>query len=209
MNGEDADYLTKFEFGRQRGGPGAETLTNLEPFRAYVRLVREDGTVTPPFYFETAAPPEYDADLAKEVWSLRADYSLPYETVLLESRQRLAYLDRYAGVHLSDGAGSMRPQRFEDPAGRSGARSALLDGEENAIVINSDFRESIGSPWGSDANEEVSILEKEETNKDDISVREPLDGDMGEDLFADLESLFAPDMEEISKDEEGTEGEEG
>jgi hypothetical protein len=209
MNGEDADYLTKFEFGRHRGGPGADTLTNLEPFRAYARMVREDGTVTPPFYFETAAPPEYDTDLAKEVWALRASYSLPYETVLLESRQRLAYLDRYAGVHLSAGAGRMRTQRFENSAGHSGARSALLDGEENAIVINLDFRESIGSPWDSDVTQEISTPKKEETKTDDITGQEPLGGDMGEDLFADLESLFAPDLEEISQDEEGTGGEEG
>jgi len=209
MNGEDADYLTKFEFGRDRGGPGAETLTNLEPFRAYARVVREDGAVTPPFYFETAAPPEYDADLAQEVWALRAGYSLPYETVLRESRQRLAYLDRYAGVHLSDGAGSMRSGRFGRTVKASGARSALLDGEETAMTIDPEFREAVGSPWGSDENEEISTPEKGETKPDDHAEQDPLVGDIGKDLFADLESMFAQDLEEDLKDDEGREGEGG
>jgi len=168
VNGEDADYLTRYEFGRDKGGPGAETLTNLEPYRAYARIVREDGTVAAPFYFETAPPPEFDARLAEEVRAMRAQYSIPYETAEREARERLTYLDRYAGTHMSDGAGSMRARSVASPAKvkGSGDRSVLLEADEPLPRVSADVRKMIGSPWGPDEHVEMSGNKEEKNQKD-------------------------------------------
>ena len=72
------------------------------------------------------------------------------------------------------------------------------------MAIGSEFREAIGSPWDSEPNGETSIAEKNETKTDDNAERDPLVGDVGEDLFADLETLFSLDLDEDSQDGEET-----
>ncbi len=123
VNGEDAEYLSRHELSGERGGPSSTTLTNLEPYRAYVRLVQDDGRVTHPFYFETAAPPPFDGDLAAEVRALRAGYSLRYEEAVTSAERMQSYLDRYGRALLSQGdTGSGRKKGD----GVRSARRALL-----------------------------------------------------------------------------------
>jgi len=209
MNGEDADYLTKYEFGRDKGGPGAETLTNLEPYRAYARIVREDGTVAAPFYFETAPPPEYDAELAEEVRAMRARYSIPYETAEREARERLAYLDRYAGTRMSDGAGSMRTGSLVSSVKGSGARSVLLEADEPLTRVALEVRKMIGSPWGLDEHVEISGYEEEKNRKDIPDGGDPLINDAVGVDFKGLEEMFSTDQDEDLGRDECPEGGDG
>ena len=195
MNGEDADYLTKFEFGRGKGGPGPETLTNLEPYRAYARLVREDGTVAPPFYFETAPPPPYDAALAEEVWSLRSGYSIPCETALREARERLTYLDRYAKVHLSDGAESMRFRKGRGRSPSGAARAAMLE-EGRSPSMDASLQGMIDSPWEPAARGRPSSVQPESAASLDPGSSDGPGADIQDELFEELESMFTEDLEE-------------
>jgi hypothetical protein len=211
VNGEDADYLTKYEFGRDKGGPGAETLTNLEPYRAYARIVREDGTVAAPFYFETAPPPEFDANLAEEVRAMRAQYSIPYETAEREARERLTYLDRYAGTHMSDGAGSMRARSVVSPVKvkGSGARSVLLEADEPLPRVAADVRKMIGSPWGPDEHVEMAGNQEDKNQKDVPDGGDPPVDNKGEADFAPLEDMIATDQDEDLGKDDYTDGGEG
>jgi hypothetical protein len=103
MNGEDAHYLSKHKLAMGRGGPGLDTLTSLEPYRSYARLVREDGRLTRPFYFESAPPPAYDESLAEELLARRAKYSLRYEEALSAAHTAMAALEGYGRTLLSQG----------------------------------------------------------------------------------------------------------
>jgi len=211
VNGEDADYLTKYEFGRDKGGPGAETLTNLEPYRAYARIVREDGTVAAPFYFETAPPPEFDARLAEEVRAMRAQYSIPYETAEREARERLTYLDRYAGTHMSDGAGSMRARSVASPVKvkGSGARSVLLEADEPLPRVAADVRKMIGSPWGPDEHVEKVGNKEEKNGKDIPDGGDPPVDNVGEADLEVLEDMIATDQDEDLGKDDYTDGGDG
>jgi hypothetical protein len=209
VNGEDADYLTRYEFGRDKGGPGAETLTNLEPYRAYARIVREDGTVAAPFYFETAPPPEFDARLAEEVRAMRARYSIPYETAEREARERLTYLDRYAGTHMSDGAGSMRARSAASPVKGSGARSVLLEADEPLPRVAADVRKMIGSPWGPDEHVEMAGNQEDKNQKDVPDGSDSLVDDGVKAGFEDLEDMIATDQDEDLGKDDYTDGGDG
>jgi hypothetical protein len=190
MNGEDADYLTRYELGRQKGGPGPETLTNLEPYRVYARMVRQGGTLTHPFYFRVAAPPEYDADLAEEIWRARAGYSMPYQLALQDARRMLNYLDRYAVTPMSTGGGHQTRWAPKDKGGNDGLRAALLgkDGIQSTtgVSVNEDVPFGQPSSPGSVAAGEEPLTDVEELLK-----WGPESG--YEDLFEEFEQLFAGD----------------
>jgi hypothetical protein len=133
-NGEDAEYLSRHELSGTSGGPSPSTLTNLERYRAYVRLVRDDGRVTHPFYFETAPPPEVNLDLAEEVRSMRATYSLRYEQAVSAAERMLAYLDRYGRTLLTQGDSGSGRGKAEATAK---VRRAMLhkSGEDRATEL--------------------------------------------------------------------------
>ncbi len=164
MNGEDAHYLAKHELGAEAGGPGPNTLTNLEPYRAYLRLVRDDGSVTQPFYFESAPPPTYDDSIADRVWKERAGYSLRYEEALSAAREMMGYLDGYSSTVLSQG--DMGPKRHEkeQPASSYEVQSAMLDdeGDDRAAGVGDRVRRAL------DKDNEVG--EQEEAPEDDGSI---------------------------------------
>lgn len=121
MNGEDAQYLARCELSQAHGGPDADTLISLEPFRAYVRLEREDGRMAHPFYFHSRPPPEADEPRAALVRRLRARYSLPMEEAADRARQMLASVQRYGHLLGPSGPQDSRP----DPA-LAGAAGVLL-----------------------------------------------------------------------------------
>ena len=106
MNGDDAEYISKLELSRERGGPAADTLISLEPYKAYVRLERQDGGLTRPFYFESEPPPETDELLAERVRALRAEYSFPYEVAHEKAMDMLTYFDRYGATVRTSGSGA-------------------------------------------------------------------------------------------------------
>lgn len=197
MNGEDADYLTKYELGRDKGGPGAETLTNLEPYRAYARILREDSTVAMPFYFETAPPPEFDEGLAEEVRAMRARYSVPYETAEREARERLAYFDRYASKHLSDGVTSMRVSSPVIPLQESSARSAMLDADESWLSNTAEVRKTVGSAWEAGSRVDKSDRAREDLDPEDFDVDELLANEDAVKEAATLEVLFEEDEDDV------------
>lgn len=109
MNGDDAEYISKLELSRERGGPAADTLISLEPYKAYVRLEREAGGLTRPFYFESEPPPEMDELLAERVRALRAEYSFPYEVAREKAMDMLTYFDRYGASVRTSGVGAGSP----------------------------------------------------------------------------------------------------
>ncbi|MCX6071742.1 MAG: type IV secretion system DNA-binding domain-containing protein, partial [Chloroflexi bacterium] len=145
MNGDDADYISRLELSGDKGGPTADTLISLEPYKAYVRLERADGRMSRPFYFESAAPPEVDELLAERVRALRAEYSFPYEVAHQKAMEMLTYFDRYGVTVGTTGASSaMSPV----PVGATStlAASVLLPTKGRGAV-DEDLLEQAGMPW--------------------------------------------------------------
>jgi hypothetical protein len=107
MNGDDAAYISKHELSGEKGGPTADTLLSLEPHKAYVRLERQAGGLSRPFYFEGEPPPEYDQLLTDHICGLRANYSLPYEDAMQGALEMHMVFEEYAhsistlGIHSS------------------------------------------------------------------------------------------------------------
>jgi len=155
MNGDDADYISKYELSRERGGPTADTLISLEPHKAYVRLEREDGRMSRPFYFESAPPREVDELLADRVRGLRAEYSFPYEVAHQKAMEALTYFDRY-GVNVASvgvGAGSQMGKGVLGTSATQAAAVLLPAGKRGAM--DEDLLEQAGMPW------DVPVVEAE------------------------------------------------
>ncbi len=145
INGDDADYISRLELSRERGGPGADTLISLEPYKAYVRLEREDGRLSRPFYFESEPPPEKDEMMAERVRAMRAEYSLPHEVARQRAMEMLTYFDQYGATVLSSGVTSSG-SRLSASASSSQAAGVLLGGSKE----RSGFEEAVGEvdlPW--------------------------------------------------------------
>jgi hypothetical protein len=150
MNGEDADYISKLELSREKGGPKADTLISLEPYKAYVRLEREDGRLSRPFYFESEPPPEKDQILADRVKALRSEYSFPSEVARQKAVDMMAYLDQYQFSRNSMGTRYAR-RRGKEKSSDQAAIMMLGD-------IEREITESIESmvdeqPWSDDADQ--------------------------------------------------------
>jgi hypothetical protein len=159
MNGDDAEYISKKEFSGEKGGPTPDTLISLEPHKAYVRLERESGGLSRPFYFESESPPPYDDLLAGRVKNLRANYSFPYKTAMEKALSMLSFFDQYGKVVSTMGAHSTRDQNApQTPA--SQAASILLGGIQNQTI--SEDLGQVTLPW------EVGL-------EDDVQTDEPSD----------------------------------
>jgi Type IV secretory pathway, VirD4 components len=127
MNGEDARYISENELSAKDGGPAASTLTNLEPYFAYARLVRPDGKLTRPFYFVAREPAKVDEAQAKIVWDKRATYSRSLVDATREAAAQATYLDdQYGGVLLSNGAQPVNPGRRGRTTPTSGSGPSQL-----------------------------------------------------------------------------------
>ncbi len=137
VNGEDAAYLARLELSQERGGPDADTLISLEPFRAYVRLERPDGRMARPFYFASREPPPFEAARAAQVRRLRARYSLAHSEALRQAQQMLSAIGRYG--HLQ---GSPPPQKT--PAGVASAAQVLLAAGRDDPGV------AVALPWTAD-----------------------------------------------------------
>ncbi len=131
MNGDDAEYFSRLELSGDRGGPSADTLISLEPYKAYVRLEREDGRLSRPFYFESEKPPEQDVFLYERVKKLRAEYSLPYEEARQKAVDMLEYLNQYRSTMLNE-----RPRKKR-------TRSRDQSSDEAAVVLLNKASEEI------------------------------------------------------------------
>ncbi len=157
MNGDDAAYISKNELSGEKGGPSADTLISLEPHKAYVRLERQSGGLSRPFYFESEPPPEYDQLLADRVLKLRANYSFPYQAAMQNALEMLSIFDGHGramstlGVHATQ---SQHPVY----ATRSPAFGVGLSGRE--IDTLRDCLEDVKLPWqacaGSSGNSYIS-----------------------------------------------------
>jgi hypothetical protein len=135
MNGEDAKYLSENEMSSKEGGPTAATLTNLEPFRSYARIVRADGRVTRPFYFAVAPPKKVNFAQRDAVFNARSKYSLPRDIAEAKALEKISYLDQYGGSLLSAGVGGSSTQRSVSPSESKGIQalkraSNILRGED-------------------------------------------------------------------------------
>jgi hypothetical protein len=147
MNGDDAEYISRLELSKKWGGPTPDTLISLEPYKAYVRLEREDGRMSRPFYFESDPPPSVDELLANRVKSLRAEYSFPFEVAKQKATDMLTYFDRYA-VSISTvgvGAGSLEKTRTMGASATQAAR-ILVPGDK-ASQTDDDLLEATAMPW--------------------------------------------------------------
>ncbi|MBM3122700.1 MAG: DUF87 domain-containing protein [Chloroflexi bacterium] len=162
MNGDDAAYFSKHELSGERGGPTADTLISLEPHKAYVRLEREDGRMSRPFYFESAAPREVDELLAERVKRLRAEYSFPYEVALQRATQMLTYFDRYGISVGSTGVG--QPATAAIGAASTQATSVLLPAVKRGRV-DEELLAQAGMPWDMGVEEKKQAKEEEDPHK--------------------------------------------
>lgn len=192
MNGEDAHYLSRNELGGGAGGPSPQTLTNLEPYRAYVRLVRDDGSVTTPFYYETAPPPEHDETVASGIWELRGRYSLRYEEAVSSAREKLAYLDRYGRTLLTQGDTGAKDAKQEQSESSYEVQRAMLveEGDDQARLIDERVRRALDGQEG------------EEEPRDPQEGPESIFDEVSEEMLDLLEAKLSPGADE-EQDPEG------
>ncbi|NIS79757.1 MAG: TraM recognition domain-containing protein [Anaerolineales bacterium] len=194
MNGDDAEYMSRLELSGDRGGPTADTLISLEPYKAYVRLEREDGRLSRPFYFESDPPPEQDAFIAERVWRRRAEYCLPYEVAYQKALDMVSYFDRYGATALSSGVGAAR-QRKEEQATSTQAAFILLD-KVGAELSAIEEEARVNLPW-EDENDEEGRLEDRDPSG------EAGDVILGKEIAEDWRKAA---LREIEEDDEGREG---
>lgn len=200
MNGDDADYISRLELSKERGGPTADTLISLEPYKAYVRLEREDGRMSRPFYFESEPPPEVDELLANRVKALRAEYSFPYEIAHQKATEMLTYFDRY-GVTIGTagvGAGSVRTKEVMGAASTQ-AVNVLLPATKGGGV-DEDLLEQAGMPW------DVGMEKEKETEEE----AKPHKSILGKEIVSQEWDNFmsvglTPDDEDMPQDDPGDE----
>ena len=91
VNGEDADYLSRNELSEKFGGPSRDTLISLDPYTCYARFMRQDGGMSRPFFFRTAAPLVPDPEISLDVLDMRAAYARKRTAAVSDA---LRYLDR-------------------------------------------------------------------------------------------------------------------
>jgi hypothetical protein len=165
MNGEDAEYISRLELSGDKGGPTADTLISLEPYKAYVRLERDDGRMSRPFYFESAPPPEMDELLAGRVKGMREEYSFPYEVAHQKAMEMLTYFDRYRVTVGTSGAGPASAIA-QPPAGATSTLAAgvLLPATRRGGV-DEDLLEQAGMPWSAGVEKEKETEKEEEPHK--------------------------------------------
>jgi len=147
MNGDDAEYISRLELSKQWGGPTPDTLISLEPYKAYVRLEREDGRMSRPFYFESDPPPIRDELLVNRVQGLRAEYSFPFEVAKQKATEMLTYFDRY-GISIGTvgvGKGAVETKGLMG-ASSTEAANVLLPTEKNSQQ-DTDLLKVTGMPW--------------------------------------------------------------
>jgi hypothetical protein len=147
MNGDDAEYISRLELSKQWGGPSPDTLISLEPYKAYVRLEREDGRMSRPFYFESDPPPKGDELLANRVKALRAEYSFPYEVAQEKAIEMLTYFDRYGVTVGTVGVGSGSAGMKKSMGATSTQAVNVLLPAKKGSVQNDDLLEKTGLPW--------------------------------------------------------------
>ncbi len=133
MNGEDAAYISTKELSGEKGGPTADTLLSLEPHKAYVRLERQAGGLSRPFYFESEPPPEFDQLLADHICGLRASYSLPYETAMQGALEMLMVFEEYGQTISNRGIRSVQSWLPLGSPCSQAARILLSDLETNGV----------------------------------------------------------------------------
>lgn len=195
MNGDDADYMSRLELSGDRGGPTADTLISLEPYKAYVRLEREDGRLSRPFYFESAPPPEQNSFIAERVWKRRSEYSLPYDAAYQKALDMVFYFDRYGVTALSTGVGSGRPKK-EKQATSTQAALILLDkvgAELSAIGEGA----RVGLPWEDESDEDGGLEDRDPSGEAGEVI-------LGKEIAEDWRKAA---LKEIEEDDKGQEGE--
>jgi hypothetical protein len=138
LNGDDAAYISSKELSGEMGGPTADTLISLDPHKAYVRLERQAGGLSRPFYFESEPPPEFDQLLADRIRNLRANYCLPYESARQNALEMLMVLEKDEQRSDSMGLFSTR----HDPPDRA------QDGTVNEIVMTEEWQDFIAGFQG-------------------------------------------------------------
>jgi hypothetical protein len=165
MNGDDADYFSKYELSGDHGGPAADTLISLEPHKAYVRLEREDGRMSRPFYFESAPPREVDELLTDRVKRLRAEYSFSYEVAHQKAMQMLTYFDRYGVAVASVGAGVSAAVRQGTMGATSTQAASVLLPATKGGTIDEGLLEQAGMPWDVGVEAEKPAEKEEDPHK--------------------------------------------
>jgi hypothetical protein len=144
MSGDDAAYVSKNELSAEKGGPSADTLISLEPHKAYVRLERQAGGLSRPFYFESEPSPEFDRLLADRIYKLRASYSLPYEAAL---REALGMHSIFSGDRLTVGRMGIHVPRSHRVfnSGRSRTPDTFMPENESCEIR--DGLRNVELPW--------------------------------------------------------------
>lgn len=167
MNGEDAAYISAKELSAEKGGPTADSLISLEPHKAYVRLERQAGGLSRPFYFECKPPPEYDQVLATRIYGLRANYSLPYEYAMQDALEMLMVFEEYGQTIRTRGIHPTQ-SRFPSNSPCTQAARILLSGLETNGVESDSL--PIDYYWG-DEPEEQEILDNTDASEHMASKR--------------------------------------
>jgi hypothetical protein len=165
MNGDDAEYISRLELSRDRGGPTADTLISLEPHKAYVRLERDDGRMSRPFYFESAPPKDVDELLADRVKRLRGEYSYPYEVAKEKAVEMLTYFDRYGINMTSIGAGAGSTSRPSSVGATSTQAASVLIPAAKEGNVDEDLLSQAGMPWEVPSDGEMPETEEEDPHK--------------------------------------------
>jgi len=104
-------------------------LTNLDPYCAYARVIRDDGRLTRPFYFNVQKPALVNQAQREQVLAKRSEYSQPREIATRDALDCLETLDHYGGSLLSSGVGGYKPSSRKAPTSAMAQAAKVLRGE--------------------------------------------------------------------------------
>jgi hypothetical protein len=143
VNGEDAEELSKREFARTAGGPGMESLINLDPYQAWIRTIDEGGRPLRPFLVNLRKPIEPDDAAAGRVMARRRRYAVPLP---MAKEQSLSNLRRWMQNYnlnnlLSDGGGALLP--IQPHAGTGSTAAAAPRYADRPSALTADLPEGL------------------------------------------------------------------
>jgi Type IV secretion-system coupling protein DNA-binding domain len=89
VTGEDAKELSEREFARSAGGPGMESLLNLDPHQAWIRTIDKDKRPLRPFLVNMRKPFVPNESMIAQVLARRHEYSIPFEQAKQQAKANL------------------------------------------------------------------------------------------------------------------------
>jgi hypothetical protein len=138
VTGEDAEELSKGEFIRTGGGPGMESLINLDPHQAWIRTISEDKHTLLPFLVNLRPQIDPDESIITRAMALRRDYAVPLGIAKAQASSSLReWMQAYNITNMvSDGGSAVLQNKTFVATDASGAASPQYANRPSALTAD-------------------------------------------------------------------------